>query len=284
MRGGISPLRMLSGRVAVITGAGRGIGARAAQMLARHGAAVVVNDMSAEPAHSLAKSIRDGGGKAFAYAGSVTEKAFPAGILQAAATEFGPVDILVNNAGFTWDGMLHRMSDEQWETIADVHVGAPFRMIRAAAPYMRDAGKKEISAGAQPRDRCIVNVSSTSGLHGNVGQANYAAAKMGVVGMTKTVAKEWGAYGVRCNAVAYGFIDTRLTRSAEEQGESMEGLDGKVVLGIPERTRSMLTDPAMLGAMIPLARMGTAEEAAGGIMMLASPWATYVNGHVLEVC
>ena len=273
---------MLSGRVAVITGAGRGIGARAAEMLARNGAAVVVNDMSAEPAHAVVKAIEAKGGKALAFPGSVTDAAFPAAIFKAAADTFGPADILVNNAGFTWDGMLHKMTDEQWSAILDVHASAPFRMIRAAAPYMREAGKKEMSAGVTPRDRCIINVSSTSGLHGNVGQANYASGKMAVVGLTKTVAKEWGPFGVRCNAVAYGFIDTRLTQAAEA-GEVMEGLNHKVVQGIPESTRKMLTNPAMLGMIVPLARMGSADEAAGGIMMLASPWATYVNGHTLEV-
>jgi len=265
----------------VITGAGRGIGACAAELLARNGASVIVNDLSAEPAQDVVKRIISNGGRALAFPGSVTDKAFPDAIFKAAAEAFGPADILVNNAGFTWDGMLHKMRDDQWEAILDVHASAPFRMIRAAAPYMREAGKTEIDAGGRPKDRCIINVSSTSGLHGNVGQANYSSGKMAVIGLTKTVAKEWGKYGVRCNAVAYGFIDTRLTREAEA-GEAVEGLH-KVVQGIPAATRNMLTTPAVLGMMVPLERMGTAEEAAGGIMMLASPWASYVNGHTLEV-
>ena len=194
--------------------------------------------------------------------------------------------------------MIQNMTDEQWDTIINVHVSSPFRMIRAAAPYMRDLGKKELQAGKAPKDRSIVNISSTSGLHGNVGQANYAAAKMGVIGLTKTVAKEWGPFGVRCNAVAYGWISTRLTRSTE-QGEVVEGLNQTVTQGIPPHVLKLLMvksivgiallltcllqDPEKLRQAVPLARIGTDEEAAGGVMMLVSPWASYITGHTLEV-
>ncbi|EKX51826.1 hypothetical protein GUITHDRAFT_65721 [Guillardia theta CCMP2712] len=267
---------MLSGKVAVVTGSGRGIGAATARLLAAQRARVVVNDIRPEVAEDVASSIRNQGGTAISVAGNVMEPEFPMKILSKANSEFGSVDILVNNAGFTWDGMIQNMTDEQWDVIINVHVSSPFRMIRAAAPYMRDLGKKELQAGEAPKDRSIVNISSTSGLHGNVGQANYAAAKMGVIGLTKTVAKEWGPFGVRCNAVAYGWISTRLTRSTE-QGEVVEGLNQTVTQGIPPH------DPEKLRQAVPLARIGTDEEAAGGVMMLVSPWASYITGHTLEV-
>jgi 3-oxoacyl-[acyl-carrier protein] reductase len=196
------------------------------------------------------------------------------------------VNILVNNAGFTWDAVIHKMTDKQWNTMCallpslpspapslilvaprlDCHATAPFRLIRALASHMRSSTET---------NKVIINISSTSGLHGNAGQLNYSAAKSAVLGMTKTIAKEWGAFGVRCNAVAFGFIDTRLTQS---KGNSAVEVDGqKVVLGIPDGMRDMAV------AMIPLQRHGSPEEAAGGILMLVSPYAGYVTGHTLEV-
>jgi 3-oxoacyl-[acyl-carrier protein] reductase len=189
---------------------------------------------------------------------------------------YGKINVLVNNAGYTWDGMSHKMMDEQWEAILAVHITAPFRMIRAAAPYMREPAKAEMKAGGPMEPRCIINVSSTSGLHGNIGQANYASAKMGVVGLTKTIAKEWGAFGIRCNTVAFGLVDTRLTR-AKEDGATIEIGGQEVALGIPAQMRQM----GPVG--IPLGRAATPEEAAGGILLLASPLAAYITGHTLEV-
>jgi len=180
----------------------------------------------------------------------------------------------VNNAGYTWDGMLHKMTDKQWSAILDVHNTAPFRIIREAAPYMRELSKTEIEKGLPLQPRCIVNVSSTSGLHGNIGQANYATAKLGIVGLTKTVAKEWGAFGIRCNAVAFGAIDTRLTRVKSNQVIEVDGT--KVVLGMPAGQK-------MDSSRVPLNRVGTAEEAAASILYLASPLANFVTGHCLEV-
>jgi 3-oxoacyl-[acyl-carrier protein] reductase len=173
--------------------------------------------------------------------------------------------------------MVHRMSDEQWQAIIDVHVTAPFRMIRAAAEFMRDAAKQELAEGGRKEPRCIVNVSSTSGLHGNIGQANYAAGKMGIIGLTKTIAKEWGQFGIRCNTVAFGFIDTRLTQP-KEQGETIEVGDREIALGIPQK---LLRAERL--AMIPLGHAATPEEAAGGIILMASPFAAYITGHTLEV-
>ena len=270
-------MSLFQDQVVVITGAGRGIGAATAQLFAEHGASVVVNDLDAGPAEETVEAIRAAGGEAHAVAGSVTEDGFAESLLDQAAERYGPLNVLVNNAGFTWDAMLHTMTDEQWRAVMEIHTFAPFRLIRAAAKHLREPAKQELAAG-QPfsRNRCIVNVSSTSGLHGNVGQANYATAKMGVVGLTKTVAKEWGRFGVRCNAVAFGFIDTRMTR-AKDGGETATVGDQEVAQGIPEAVREHAI------AAAPLGRVGTDREAAGGVVLMASPLAGFVTGHTLEV-
>jgi 3-oxoacyl-[acyl-carrier protein] reductase len=269
-------LPIFENQTAIITGAGRGIGAAAALLFAQHGARVVVSDRDAAPAEAVVSAIRAAGGEAISISGDITNPDFPQILVERTVAEYGALHILVNNAGYTWDGMLHKMTDKQWEAILAVHATAPFRLVRAAAPYMRDAAKQEEAEVGQAAPRCIINVSSTSGLHGNVGQLNYATAKMGMVGFTKTVAKEWGPFNIRCNAVAFGYMETRLTQ-AKESGESVV-VDGEEVrLGVPER----LHDAIKLA--IPLGRTGTVEEAAGGILMLASPWAGYITGHTLEV-
>ena len=272
---------MFSDHTVVITGAGRGIGASAALQFAQHGANVVVNDLDAAATEETVHAITTAGGHAIAVAGNVTGPDFPAHLMETAVDTYGQLNILVNNAGYTWDGMSHKMSDEQWQAIIDVHLTAPFRMIRAAAPFLREAASAELESGASLSNRCIVNVSSTSGLHGNIGQVNYAAGKMGIVGLTKTIAKEWGRLGIRCNAVAFGFVDTRLTRAQESQEEAIE-IDGREVpLGIPAKVRALLDKDIQL--RIPLGRPATIEEAAAGIVLIASPLASYITGHVLEV-
>lgn len=268
--------RLLQNKVAIITGAGRGIGAAAARLLAEQGAAVVASDRDAGPLAETVAAIEAAGGAARAVAGDITDPAFPEALVGAAVEVYGGLHILVNNAGYTWDGMLHKMSDKQWEAMLAVHNTAPFRLVRAAGPFMRDAAKQEQAAGERPAPRCIINVSSTSGLHGNVGQLNYATAKMGLVGFTKTVAKEWGPFNIRCNAVAFGYIETRLTQ-AKESGETIR-VDGESIqLGVPGHMHDLVK------MLIPMGRTGTVEEAAGGILLLASPWAGYINGHTLEV-
>ena len=268
--------KMLEGQVAIVTGAGRGIGAAAAKLFAGEGAKVVVSDLDAEPAEAVVAAIKESGGEALAVAGDVTDPAFPEALMAKTIEGFGKVNILVNNAGYTWDGMLHKMTDQQFAAMLEVHNAAPFRLIRAAAPFMREVAKAEKAAGKTPEPRCIINVSSVAGLNGNTGQINYSTAKSGILGLTKTVAKEWGPFGIRCNCVAFGFVDTRLTRD-KEAGETIERDGQAIQLGIPGQMKGMAT------MLIPLGRTAAPEEAAGGIVLLASPLASYITGHVLEV-
>jgi 3-oxoacyl-[acyl-carrier protein] reductase len=262
---------MLTDQVAIITGAGRGVGKATALQMAANGACVIVSDKDPEPVEEVVQEIRKQGGSAYAFVGDVTAKEFAESIIDFTIQQCGQLDILVNNAGYTWDGMIHKMSDEQFQAMLDIHLIAPFRLIRAAAPYMREAGMKDIENG-KTTYRKIVNVSSVAGVMGNVGQANYASAKAGLIGLTKTVAREWGPFNVNCNAVAFGLIDTRLTQ-AKEKGETVNG----VSIGIPEKVRSMFEQS------IPQKRGGTVEEAAAGIFYLSSPLSNYVNGHVLHI-
>jgi len=267
---------LLENQVAIITGSGRGIGAAAATLFAEHGAKVVVSDRDAEPAQDVVNQIEQAGGQAISVPGDVTDPAFPEALTKAAVDAYGKLDILVNNAGYTWDAVIHKMTDEQWHAMLEIHNTAPFRLIRAAAAYMRDAAKAELKAGQTPEPRCIVNISSTSGTHGNAGQVNYSTAKMGIVGMTKTIAKEWGSFGIRCNAVVFGFIETRLTRPKEE-GQTIEVGGEQVAIGVPGNILSFIP---MITA---LQRPGNPEEAAAGILLMATPLASYITGHVLEV-
>ena len=273
---------MLRGRTAIITGAGRGVGQAAARLFGREGARLVVNDLDAGEAEATAKLVRDEGGEAVVVGGSVVDLALPDKLIGAALESYGGLDVLVNNAGFLYDGMLHKMDDAQFEAILDCHVSAPFRLIRAAAPHMRDAAKAEVEKEGVARDRAIVNVSSTTGLHGAVGQANYAAAKAGILGLTKTVAKEWGPLGVRCNAVAFGMIDTRMTNAFTDDATVTVG-GATVPQGLPKHLAKMWNSDEFVRMAVPLARKGKAEEAAGAMAFLASPMASYITGHTLEV-
>lgn len=264
-------MKMLEGKVAIITGSGRGVGRAAAHMFAQQGAAIVVNDLDEQPALETVAAIKEIGGQAIAVAGNVTDPNFPKRIISETIEAFGKLDILVNNAGFTWDSLVHKMTDEQFQTMLDVHLITPFRMIREASPFMRDAAKRELEQG-QRVYRKIINVSSVAGIMGNVGQANYSSAKAGVVGLTKTIAREWGPFNINCNAVAFGLIDTRLTQD-KEKGESVQG----VAVGIPTKVRQMFEEA------IPQRRAGTPEEAAASIFYLASPLSDYVNGQVIHI-
>jgi 3-oxoacyl-[acyl-carrier protein] reductase len=263
---------VLDGKAAIVTGSARGIGRATAELLAEQGALVLINDLDGDVAEQAASEIA---GDTAVFGGDLTQSGVPDQLVQKAVDEFGRLDIVVNNAGYTWDGVAHKMTDEQFQAMLDIHTVVPFRIIRAAAPHFRDPAKKEREEGREVF-RKIVNVSSVSGTMGNAGQVNYSAAKAGVVGLTKTLAKEWGQFKVNVNAVAFGFVETRLTASKEEGGKiEMEGRE--IQLGIPEQMR------AMAAMMIPLGRPASPEEAAGPVFFLCSPWANYVHGQVLNV-
>ena len=268
--------RLLEGKIAIITGSGRGIGRAAAELFAGHGARVVVSDIDPKPAEEAVAAIRAAGGSAISVPGDVTYKSFPEEIVGAAIKEFGGLDIIVNNAGYTWDAVIHKMTDEQWEAILAVHLTAPFRIIRAASTYLRETAKQEKAAEGNARARKIVNISSTSGTRGNAGQSNYASGKAGVIGLTRTLAKEWGQFNIQVNAVAFGRIDTRLTQ-AKEKGETIIRGEEEIAIGIPgERLEHT-------AALIPMGRPGTPLEGAGAVFFFASPLSDYVSGQVLEV-
>jgi 3-oxoacyl-[acyl-carrier protein] reductase len=267
---------LLEGKVAIITGSGRGIGRAAAELFARHGARVVVSDIDPEPAAAVVNAITAAGGEAISVPGDITVRTFPEQIVNSAIESFGGLNILVNNAGYTWDSVIHKMTDEHWEQIIAVHLTAPFRVIRAASGYLRETAKQEKATTGKASARKIVNISSTSGTRGNAGQANYASGKAGIIGLTKTLAKEWGQFNVQANVVAFGRIATRLTQ-AKEKGETIKRGTGEIAIGIPAK-RLELTTP-----LIPLGRPGTTEEAAGAILFFASGLSDYISGQVLEV-
>jgi 3-oxoacyl-[acyl-carrier protein] reductase len=264
---------LLDGKAAIVTGSARGIGRATAELFVSEGAKVLINDIDGEIAEQAASEID---GETAVFAGDLTETGVPDDLVAKAVEAFGAVDIVVNNAGYTWDGVVHRMTDEQFQAMLDIHTIVPFRVTRAIAPHWREAAKAEQAEGKEVF-RKIINVSSISGTMGNAGQVNYSAAKAGVVGFTKTLAKEWGQFKINCNAVAFGFIETRLTQ-AKEKGESMETTTGeKVELGIPEQMR------AMASMLIPLGRPAQPEEAAAPVLFLASSLSNYVHGQVLNV-
>jgi len=262
---------VLDGKVAIVTGSARGIGRATAALLAEHGARVLVTDLDEDVAREAAEGIA---AETAVFGGDLTEDGVPEAVVQRAVDSFGQLDIVVNNAGYTWDGMAHKMSDDQFRAMLEIHTVVPFRLCRAAAPYLRDAGKADKEAGREVF-RKVVNVTSISGTQGNLGQANYSAAKAGLVGLTKTLAREWGPFKVNVNAVAFGFVETRLTAASDEGGEAFVKDGVEIPLGIPERMRQMAP------MIIPLGRPATPEDAAGPIFFLCSPWSNFVHGQVL---
>jgi 3-oxoacyl-[acyl-carrier protein] reductase len=265
--------KKLEGKVALITGSGRGIGRSIALKLASEGARVVINDLDEAPALEVVEAIRQAGGQAVACVGSVTAPDFAERFVGTAVSEFKGLDIIVNNAGYTWDNVVQKMTDEQWYAMMDVHLTAPFRILRAAQPVIRALSKQEKDAG-QTVVRKVVNISSVAGLFGNAGQTNYSTAKAGITGMTMTLAKEWGRMNVTVNCVAYGFIKTRLTVSAES--DSTANIDGRdIKVGV---------NPDLMAAMermIPLGRGGSPDEAAGAVYLLCIPESDYISGQTL---
>ena len=263
---------VLDGKAAIVTGSARGIGRATAELLTEHGAKVLINDLDGDVAEQSAGEIQ---GETATFAGDLTKEGVADKLVETAVEAFGKIDIIVNNAGYTWDGPTHKMEDEQFQAMLDIHTVVPFRIARAAAPYLRETAKKEREAGDEVF-RKIVNVSSISGTMGNAGQANYSAAKAGLVGLTKTLAKEWGQFKINVNAVAFGFVETRLTAS-KEGAETIERGGQAIQLGIPDQMRQMAS------AIIPLGRPASPEEAAGGIFILCTPWANYIHGQVLHI-
>jgi 3-oxoacyl-[acyl-carrier protein] reductase len=243
---------VLDGKAAIVTGSARGIGRATAELLVSQGAQCLINDLDGDVAEQASNEL-----------------------VQKAIDSFGKIDIIVNNAGYTIDAPVHKMTDDQFQKMLDIHTIVPFRVIRAAAPHLREPAKKEREEGKEVF-RKIVNVSSTSGTFGNAGQANYSSGKAGVVGLTKTIAKEWGQFKVNVNAVAFGFIDTRLTQAKVDEN-AMEIGGEKVQLGIPEQMRQMAS------MLIPLGRPASPEEAAGGVFFLCTPWSNYVHGQTLHI-
>jgi 3-oxoacyl-[acyl-carrier protein] reductase len=263
---------VLDGKVAIVTGSARGIGRATAELLSAQGASVLINDLDGDVAQQTASEIA---GETTVFAGDLTKGDAPDRLVQTAIDAFGRIDIIVNNAGYTLDAPIHKLSDDWWQRMIDIHVTVPFRVVRAAAPHLREPAKAEREQGVEVF-RKIVNVSSTSGTFGNAGQANYSAAKSAVVGLTKTLAKEWGQFKINCNAVAFGFIDTRLTASKDDANRmTIDGED--VQLGIPDQLRGMSQ------MLITLGRPAKPEEAAGGIFFLCSPWSNYVHGQTLHI-
>jgi 3-oxoacyl-[acyl-carrier protein] reductase len=263
---------VLDDKVAIVTGSARGIGRATAELLAEHGAKVVINDLDTDLAEQAASEIS---GETAVYGGDLTKEGAPDALVQTAIDAWGKLDIIVNNAGYTIDAPIHKMSDEAYQRMLDIHTIVPFRVVRAAAPHLREPAKQEREEGREVF-RKIVNVSSISGTMGNAGQANYSSGKAAVVGLTKTLAKEWGQFKINVNAVAFGWIETRLT-AAKESSNTME-IDGQTVqLGIPEQMRTMAP------MLIPIGRPGTPEEAAGGVFYLCSPWSNFVHGQVLNI-
>ena len=266
---------LLDGKSAIITGSARGIGRATAELFVSEGAKVLINDIDGDIAEQAASEID---GETAVFSGDLTKDGVPDELVAKAQEAFGSVDILVNNAGYTHDDVIHKMTDEQFQAMLDIHTIVPFRMIRALAPSWREAAKAEKAEGNE-YFRKIVNISSISGTMGNAGQANYSAGKAGVVGLTKTVAKEWGQFKINVNAVAFGFVETRLTQ-AKEKGETMKAAgdsEADVDLGIPEQMRSMAS------MVIPLGRPAQPEEAAAPVLFLCSEHANYVHGQVLNV-
>ena len=263
---------VLDGKSAIVTGSARGIGRATAELLVAQGAQVLINDLDGDVAQQASSEID---GETAVFAGDLTKPGAADQLVKTAIDSFGKIDIIVNNAGYTLDAPIHKMTDQQFQAMIDIHTVVPFRVIRAAAPHLREPAKKEREEGLEVF-RKIVNVSSTSGTFGNAGQANYSAGKAAVVGLTKTVAKEWGQFKVNVNAVAFGFIDTRLTQAKVDEN-TMEKDGEKIQLGIPEQMRQMAS------MLIPLGRPATPEEAAGGVFFLCSPWSNYVHGQTLHI-
>jgi len=264
----------LESRTALVTGAGRGIGRAIALKLAEYDAAVVVNDLDAEPVAETAGLIEARGGRAAAIAGSVTDPHVPQRLVDTAIERFSSLDIIVNNAGFTWDNVIQKTSDEQFQAMLDIHLVAPFRILRAASGWIRETAKREAAEG-QRITRKVVNITSIAGTDGNPGQAGYASGKAGVIGFTRTMAKEWGRYNVTVNAVGFGIIETRLTQPLAGASASIDVEGRQIAVGVQPKVLEWVKTAC------PLGRTGTPEDAANAVLFFCSPLSDYVTGEVL---
>jgi 3-oxoacyl-[acyl-carrier protein] reductase len=265
----------LASRVALVTGAGRGIGRAIAETLAEHGASVLVNDLDDRPARETVESICSAGGQAAPLAGDVTRPEFPPQLVDAALRTYGGLDIIVNNAGYVWDSVIQKTTDEQFQAMLDIHLAAPFRILRAASQHIREAAKREAAEGRRVM-RKVVNITSIAGTDGNAGQSDYSSGKAGVIGLTKTLAKEWGRYNVNVNAVGFGLIETRLTQPLSREGASDIEVGGRrITVGVSPKALENIA------AACPLGRTGTPAEAAGAVLFFCSPLSDYVTGEVL---
>jgi 3-oxoacyl-[acyl-carrier protein] reductase len=266
----------LTGKVALVSGAGRGIGRATALKLASDGARVVVNDLDDGPAAETVAAIMGAGGTAAACVGSVVDPAFAQRFVDTALSAYGGLDIIINNAGYTWDSPIEQTTDEQFDGMYDVNVKAHFRILRAAAEPIIAFHRRETAEGRSVV-RKVVNISSMSGTGGSPGQIAYATAKSAILGFTKTMSKEWGRYNVCVNCVAFGLIQTRLTRPSED-GAQLVAVGGNTVrMGL---SRDVLS---AVNAGIPLGRPGTPEDAAGGVYLLCLPESDYISGQILLV-
>lgn len=265
----------LDGKVALVTGAGRGIGQAIALKLASEGARIVLNDLDAGPAEDTVARVKALGSTAIAVPGDVTRADFAERFVAKAMSELGGLDIIVNNAGYSWDGVIQKTADEQFDAMLAIHVKAPFQILRAAAGPIRDLAKKEADAGTAVH-RKVVNISSIAGLYGNAGQAGYSAGKAGILGLTKTLAKEWGRYKVNVNCVAFGLIETRMTAAFEGKGPNTARIgDKELPIGVPPEFLTQLK------RMIPLGRAGTPQDAANAVYLFCIPESDYISGETV---
>ena len=267
-----TPFR-LAGKAAIVTGSGRGIGRAIARRLAAAGASVMINDLDEKMLMESKASLPDPE-RVRHFQGDLTDPQVPAKIVEATLDEFGSVDIIVNNAGYSWDNVIQKTTDEQFQAMLEIHLVTPFRLLRAASAYIRETAKAEMASGLRVM-RKVVNITSISGTDGNPGQIGYSSGKAGVIGLTKTLAKEWGRYNVNVNAVGFGLIETRLVQPLDGEGASMQMHGHQIRLGV---------QPSLLESVksaCPLGRLGTPEEAAGAVLFFCSPLSDYVTGEVL---
>jgi 3-oxoacyl-[acyl-carrier protein] reductase len=263
----------LRSKAALVTGAGRGIGRAIAEQLAESGASVMINDLDAGPAAETVSAIREAGGRAEQLAGDITRPEFPQQLVDAAIAAFGSLDIIVNNAGYMWNNVIQKTTDEQFQAMLDINVVAPFRILRAASAFIRDAAKREIAEG-RPIMRKVVNITSIAGTDGNAGQAGYSSGKAAVVGLTRTMAKEWGRYNVNVNCVGFGLIETRLTQPLGEDAK-IDVKGRQIAVGVSPGVLESVKTVSALG------RTGTVQEAANAVLFFCSPLSDYVTGEVL---